>query len=107
MLQQRQRNPLCSSKLSSQMRGHCLVVCHSQANSIPPSPRRLSFYKESYNLKTFPSDNSKLAELEFYLVDDLECDLTVFHPYRTLMALCKKEGSDKEEVDIAVEAGEL
>ncbi|KAH9916794.1 cyclin-like protein [Fomitopsis serialis] len=45
-----------------------------------------------YGIKTFPSDNSKLAEMEFYLVDDLECDLTVFHPYRTLMTLCWKEG---------------
>ncbi|KAJ3482270.1 hypothetical protein NLI96_g7096 [Meripilus lineatus] len=30
--------------------------------------------------------------MEFYLVDDLECDLVVFHPYRTLMTLCVKEG---------------
>lgn len=44
-------------------------------------------------MKSFPSDNSKLAEMEFYLVDDLECDLVVFHPYRTLMSLCGKEGS--------------
>ncbi|THU77953.1 hypothetical protein K435DRAFT_70860 [Dendrothele bispora CBS 962.96] len=29
--------------------------------------------------------------MEFYLVNDLKCDLTVFHPYRTLLALCKKE----------------
>ena len=37
-------------------------------------------------------------------MDDLECDLIVFHPYRTLMALCGKEGQ------IAVrdaEAGEM
>lgn len=30
--------------------------------------------------------------MEFYLVDELECDLAVFHPYRTLMTLCGKEG---------------
>ena len=30
--------------------------------------------------------------MEFYLVDDLECDLVIFHPYRTLMTLCAKEG---------------
>lgn len=41
--------------------------------------------------------------MEFYLVADLECDLTIFHPYRTLMALCKKE-SGKE---CAAEAGEV
>ncbi|KAI8984896.1 cyclin-like protein [Trametes punicea] len=43
-----------------------------------------------YGIKTFPSDNSKLAEMEFYLVDELECDLTVFHPYRILMNLVGK-----------------
>ena len=38
--------------------------------------------------------------MEFYLVDDLECDLVVFHPYRTLLALCKREvntSPDSEE----------
>ncbi|KAI0719199.1 cyclin-like protein [Fomitopsis betulina] len=57
-----------------------------------------------YGIKTFPADNAKLAEMEFYLVDDLECDLTVFHPYRTLMTLCSKEGSDVGEAE-AGEAG--
>ncbi|KAI0915450.1 hypothetical protein AcV5_003666 [Taiwanofungus camphoratus] len=55
-------------------------------------------------VKSFPSDNSKLAEMEFYLVDDLECDLTVFHPYRTLMMLCRKEGT---ATGSEAEAGEL
>ena len=42
--------------------------------------------------------------MEFYLVDDLECDLVVFHPYRTLMTLCCKEnGSAITEA----EAGEV
>jgi cyclin C len=36
-------------------------------------------------------DNHRLAEMEFYLVDELECDLTVYHPYRSLMTLCGKE----------------
>ncbi|EGO04212.1 hypothetical protein SERLA73DRAFT_24919, partial [Serpula lacrymans var. lacrymans S7.3] len=64
---------------------------------------RSLFAHHSYGIKSFPTDNSKLAEMEFYLVDDLECDLTVFHPYRTLMALCKKETSS----DLQAEAGEL
>ncbi|KAF9457251.1 cyclin-like protein [Collybia nuda] len=55
---------------------------------------RLLFSQENYNVKNFPSDNTKLAEMEFYLVDDLECDLTVFHPYRTLLTLCRKEATD-------------
>ncbi|TFY73161.1 hypothetical protein EWM64_g10851 [Hericium alpestre] len=63
---------------------------------------RSVFSQEPYNMKSFPTDNSKLAEMEFYLVDDLECDLTVFHPYRTLMALCSSSSSSS-----GVEAGEL
>jgi cyclin C len=35
--------------------------------------------------------------MEFYLVDDLECDLVVFHPYRTLLVLCKREANTSPE----------
>jgi cyclin-C len=59
--------------------------------------------EEGYGIKNFPSDNSKLAEMEFYLVSDLECDLVVFHPYRTLLTLCGKETA---HVFVA-EAGEV
>ncbi|KAH9974338.1 cyclin-like protein [Lactifluus volemus] len=55
------------------------------------SESRITFSQEGYGIKNFPSDNSKLAEMEFYLVSDLECDLVVFHPYRTLLTLCGKE----------------
>jgi cyclin C len=61
---------------------------------------------QHYGVKSFTSDNSKLADMEFYLVADLKCDLTtIFHPYRTLMALCKKESSSDlmakvREVDV-------
>ncbi|KAJ8581017.1 cyclin-like protein [Rhizopogon salebrosus TDB-379] len=64
---------------------------------------RLFFSQQPYSIKYFPSDNSKLAEMEFYLVADLECDLTVFHPYRTLLSICKKESSN----DLQTEAGEV
>ncbi|KAJ8506883.1 hypothetical protein ONZ45_g10650 [Pleurotus djamor] len=67
---------------------------------------RIVFSQDIYGCKTFPSDNSKLAEMEFYLVDDLECDLVVFHPYRTLLTLCKKEGDSSQEEEEG-EAGEL
>ncbi|GBE79033.1 cyclin-like protein [Sparassis latifolia] len=68
------------------------------------SEARMLFGSEEYGVKSFPSDNSKLAEMEFYLVDDLECDLTVFHPYRTLMTMCVKEGASTA---LETEAGEL
>ncbi|KAI6014986.1 cyclin-like protein [Pisolithus orientalis] len=64
---------------------------------------RFLFSQQPYWVKNFPVDNSKLAEMEFYLVADLECDLTVFHPYRTLMSLCQKEGSSESQT----EAGEV
>ncbi|CAL1712803.1 unnamed protein product [Somion occarium] len=65
---------------------------------------RLIFSSEEIGVKTFPSDNHKLAEMEFYLVADLDCDLVVFHPYRTLMSLCGKEG----QITIReAEAGEM
>ena len=57
-------------------------------------------------INTFPSDHSKLAEMEFYLVSDLECDLIVFHPYRTLMELVR-DTSESEEYPEEREAGEL
>ncbi|KAF8574447.1 cyclin-like protein [Ramaria rubella] len=72
---------------------------------------RVLFSNEEYDIKGFPSDNTRLAEMEFYLVDDLECDLTVFHPYRTLMTLCGKEGSTEMEAEgvlmMEAEAGEV
>ena len=63
--------------------------------------------EEIYGASTFPPENSKLAEMEFYLVDDLECDLTVFHPYRTLLTLCRKETGPEASSVQDTEAGEL
>ena len=44
--------------------------------------------------------------MEFYLVDDLECDLTVFHPYRTLLTLCRKDTADTSSLFGGSEEGE-
>jgi len=57
------------------------------------SEARTLFASAEFGIKNFSSDNARLAEMEFYLVDDLECDLTVFHPYRALMQLVCKEGT--------------
>jgi len=48
--------------------------------------------------------------MEFYLVSDLECDLVVFHPYRTLLTLCGREAalpviSEAGEVGVGVDDG--
>ncbi|KAI9513516.1 cyclin-like protein [Russula earlei] len=74
------------------------------------SESRQMFSQEGYGIKNFPSDNSKLAEMEFYLVSDLECDLVVFHPYRTLLTLCGREAahavvSEAGEVGVGIDNG--
>jgi cyclin-C len=64
---------------------------------------------DQYGCKSFPLDTSKLAEMEFYLMSDLECDLTIYHPYRTLLSLCcvKEGGTSGDMQGIETEAGEL
>lgn len=80
------------------------------SRSLKPIRSYLTFFNfchiGEYGIKNFPSDSTKLAEMEFYLVDDLECDLIVFHPYRTLMTVVKdSSGSQVSLTD--KEAGEL
>ena len=43
-------------------------------------------------MTAFTSDNNRLAEMEFYLIEELDFHLIVFHPYRALMQLCGKDG---------------
>ncbi|QRW15955.1 cyclin [Rhizoctonia solani] len=57
---------------------------------------------DEYQYKSFPGDHSKLAEMEFYLLEDLDFDLIVFHPYRSLLALLPRYETVQES-----EAGEL
>ena len=46
--------------------------------------------------RSLPTDNSSLAEMEFYLLEEMEFDMIVFHPYRSLMALYDSYGSGKD-----------
>ncbi|BGP38873.1 RNA polymerase II holoenzyme cyclin-like subunit [Rhodotorula kratochvilovae] len=43
-------------------------------------------------LHSFTSDNHRLAEMEFYLLEELDFHLVVFHPYRALVQLCGRDG---------------
>lgn len=43
-------------------------------------------------LSSFPTDNTKLAEMEFYLIEELDFHLIIFHPYRSLVQLCGRDG---------------
>lgn len=98
--------------MSSQSQEPSSVVSHKLLTSLK-GVVDLKATLEHYGVKNFPSDNTKLAEMEFYLVSDLQSDLVVYHPYRTLLALCKtssgEEASDGEEGEEGEEeeAGEV
>lgn len=38
-------------------------------------------------------DNVQLAEMEFYLIEELDFHLIIFHPYRSLVQLCGRDGA--------------
>ncbi|KIK32612.1 hypothetical protein CY34DRAFT_757505 [Suillus luteus UH-Slu-Lm8-n1] len=101
------KNPYCETDPFIVIAACCYVAGKAEESPVHiknmVAEARLFFSQQPYSVKYFPSDNSKLAEMEFYLVADLECDLTVFHPYRTLLAICKKESSN----DLQTEAGEV
>lgn len=59
-------------------------------------------FRTGYGIKTFPTDNTKLAEMEFYLLEDLEFHLVIFHPYRSLAAV-----AGRVAVSDLAEAGEV
>lgn len=42
----------------------------------------------------FPPETNKLGEMEFYLLEDLDFHLVVFHPYRALLHICGREPAD-------------
>ncbi|KAF8607701.1 C/H/G cyclin, partial [Ceratobasidium sp. AG-I] len=71
-------------------------------NVVAESRTLFSSMFNEYAMKSFPSDHSKLAEMEFYLLEDLDFDLIVFHPYRSLHALFARYEAVQES-----EAGEV
>ncbi|KAE9393130.1 C/H/G cyclin [Gymnopus androsaceus JB14] len=99
------KNSYCETDPYLVLSACCYVAAKAEESPVHiknvVSESRTLFSQQGPGKPTFPSDNSKLAEMEFYLVDDLECDLVVFHPYRTLLALCRKDA------EVEAEAGEL
>ena len=47
-----------------------------------------------HNIKMFPAETHKLGEMEFYLLEDLDFHLVVYHPYRALLHICGREPAD-------------
>lgn len=103
------RNSYCETDPFIVVAACCYVAAKAEESPVHiknvVTEARLIYANEEYGIKSFPSDNIKLAEMEFYLVGDLECDLVVFHPYRTLMTLCGKTGSGSAKDIEAGEAG--
>jgi cyclin C len=42
----------------------------------------------------FPAETNKVGEMEFYLLEDLDFHLTIFHPYRSLLHILGREPAD-------------
>ena len=57
--------------------------------------------------RTFPQDNTKLAEMEFYLIEELDFHLIVFHPYRSIVQLCGRDGGPNAGGDQGRERREM
>lgn len=51
---------------------------------------------QELGFRAMPTDNSSLAEMEFYLLEEMEFDMIVFHPYRSLIALYDAYGAGKQ-----------
>ncbi|CAG8433168.1 9569_t:CDS:2 [Diversispora eburnea] len=49
----------------------------------------------------FPYENQKVAEMEFYLMEELDFKMIVFHPYRALATLAQDLGTKNEDVQNA------
>ncbi|WRT63298.1 uncharacterized protein IL334_000203 [Kwoniella shivajii] len=47
-----------------------------------------------YHIKIFPAEANKLGEMEFYLLEDLDFHLVIFHPYRALLHITGREPAD-------------
>ncbi|GAA5906831.1 hypothetical protein JCM6882_006841 [Rhodosporidiobolus microsporus] len=54
---------------------------------------------------SFPSDNHRLAEMEFYLLEELDFHLVVYHPYRALSQLTGRDGGSSAALSVTDDAG--
>ncbi|KAF8337594.1 cyclin-like protein [Cantharellus anzutake] len=76
------------------------AACCYVAAKVEESPAHLksvvtearNAFGNDYGIKSFPTDHTKLGEMEFYLLEDLDFQLTVYHPYQDLADLCGNTG---------------
>ncbi|CAI2182075.1 3181_t:CDS:2 [Funneliformis geosporum] len=81
------------------------ATCMYLACKIEESPHHIKTViaemKGIINGGSFPYDNQKVAEMEFYLLEELDFNMIVFHPYRSLMTLAQDLGTKNEDVQWA------
>lgn len=72
-----------------------LVTCVYLASKVEEAPVRIrvlcaeaSRMMQELGYQELPNHIPTIAEMEFYLLEELDFDLVVFHPYDTLMTLC-------------------
>ena len=46
----------------------------------------------------FPAETTKVGEMEFYLLEDLDFHLVVFHPYRSLLHVTGREPAGQWQI---------
>ncbi|EJT99205.1 C/H/G cyclin [Dacryopinax primogenitus] len=68
----------------------------------PIATETKNMYQQDYGLQITMPDPQSIAEMEFYLLEDLDFHLIMHHPYRTLMQLCgessaSRSGGESEE----------
>ncbi|CAG8779184.1 3844_t:CDS:2, partial [Acaulospora morrowiae] len=79
------------------------ATCMYLACKIEESPHHIKtviseMKKLSEDIGGFPYENQKVAEMEFYLMEELNFNMIVFHPYRTLKTLADEVLGDKNKV---------
>ncbi|GAA5982966.1 hypothetical protein JCM5350_003522 [Sporobolomyces pararoseus] len=91
------RNSYCETE-PSLVAAACVYVAAKAEETPVHVKSAVSEAKAVFNemgMTTFVADNNRLAEMEFYLIEELDFHLIVFHPYRALMQLCGRDGGDQ------------
>jgi len=58
-------------------------------------------YAYAYPNQDFPYRNQHITECEFYLLENLDCCLVVFQPYRPLVQFCQDLGAENNVLPVA------
>ncbi|GAA5944502.1 uncharacterized protein JCM15063_006383 [Sporobolomyces koalae] len=89
------RNSLCETE-PTLVAAACVYVA-AKAEETPVhvksavSEARAVFHEMGITASAFTWDNNRLAEMEFYLIEELDFHLIVYHPYRALLQLCGRD----------------